>query len=145
MYMEITLLGNKLRIDVCIICIFLGIVIGATTICSCAGGLVEGFDATKSILGSVLSYNIGDGVPGSISNVSPPKSYDSYFEKLNDQTPELQETGDVNEMNIFADNKASPDCCPSTYSTSSGCLCVSSNQMKFIDQRGGNRTENSLY
>ena len=32
-----------------------------------------------------------------------------------------------------------PDCCPSTYSNSSGCACLSDAQMTFLSDRGGNR------
>ena len=39
----------------------------------------------------------------------------------------------------FAFNKSSPECCPSTYSTDTGCVCTTSQQRKFINQRGGNR------
>jgi len=36
----------------------------------------------------------------------------------------------------FTFNKSSPDCCPSTFSTSSGCVCTTENQRKFINRRG---------
>lgn len=37
---------------------------------------------------------------------------------------------------MFANNKISLDCCPSQYTTSSGCVCISDEQKKFI-QKGG--------
>jgi len=42
------------------------------------------------------------------------------------------------DMFIFAANKASPDCCPSTYSTSTGCICTTKDQRNFINSRGNN-------
>ena len=45
------------------------------------------------------------------------------------------------QMFLFADNKASPSCCNSaTYSTSDGCVCTTTEQLKYINERGGNRT-----
>lgn len=41
---------------------------------------------------------------------------------------------------MFANNKASLECCPSTYSTSTGCVCTTKEQRNFINKRGNNRT-----
>jgi hypothetical protein len=41
---------------------------------------------------------------------------------------------------IFNQNIASPDCCPSIYSTSTGCICPNKQQNMFISSRGGNST-----
>lgn len=44
-------------------------------------------------------------------------------------------------MFMFANNKSSPECCKaSTYSTGSGCVCTTPEQLQFINTRGGNRT-----
>jgi len=46
------------------------------------------------------------------------------------------------ELFMFADNKVSPSCCNSaTYSSSGGCVCTTLEQLKYINKRGGNRTE----
>ncbi len=48
--------------------------------------------------------------------------------------------------NWFLDKtKFSPTCCPSTYSSGTGCACLSPQQMSYLNQRGGNRTSASLY
>ena len=39
-------------------------------------------------------------------------------------------------MSMFSHNKASPDCCPSTYSTSNGCICTTTEQRNMIGGRG---------
>jgi hypothetical protein len=44
------------------------------------------------------------------------------------------------ELFFFADNKFKPECCPSTYSDSTGCACLSQDQVTYINERGGNRT-----
>jgi hypothetical protein len=41
---------------------------------------------------------------------------------------------------MFRDNRASPECCPSAYSTSTGCICIADEQLKLLQTRGGNRS-----
>ena len=43
---------------------------------------------------------------------------------------------DLGSMFMFAYNKYSPSCCPSTYSTSRGCICMTDAQKKMIYTRG---------
>ena len=38
-------------------------------------------------------------------------------------------------------NQSSPDCCPSTYSSSTGCVCTTQNQRDFVKTRGHNRSK----
>lgn len=47
------------------------------------------------------------------------------------------------EMVIFAKNKFKPECCPSPYSTSTGCVCMTPEQITYLNTRGGNRTSDS--
>lgn len=44
--------------------------------------------------------------------------------------------GSPEKMFMLANNKTSPMCCPSTFSTSTGCLCTTENQRDFIAGRG---------
>jgi hypothetical protein len=41
---------------------------------------------------------------------------------------------------LFKNNQCKPECCPSSYSCGSGCVCTTSKQRDFIASRGGNRT-----
>ena len=41
---------------------------------------------------------------------------------------------------MLANNKVSPKCCPSTFSTSMGCVCSTHQQREFIKNRGNNVT-----
>jgi hypothetical protein len=47
--------------------------------------------------------------------------------------------GSPKHLFMFAHNKCSPGCCPSTYSCSSGCVCTTENQRKLLSSRGGNQ------
>ena len=39
---------------------------------------------------------------------------------------------------MFKFNKSSPECCPSPYSTSSGCVCLTDKQKNYISSNRGN-------
>lgn len=45
-----------------------------------------------------------------------------------------------NELDFFYANNFKPDCCfkPQQYSSGSGCPCISVEQMKYLNERGGN-------
>ena len=43
-------------------------------------------------------------------------------------------------LSMLAANRVTPDCCPSTYSTSNGCVCLTNEQLEDIRNRGGNRS-----
>lgn len=41
------------------------------------------------------------------------------------------------DMFMFAHNQSHPECCPSTYSTSTGCVCTTPAQRRWLYMRGG--------
>jgi hypothetical protein len=45
-------------------------------------------------------------------------------------------------MSMFAFNRSSPECCPSTFSSDRGCVCMSQAQRDFINMRGNQKHEN---
>lgn len=47
-----------------------------------------------------------------------------------------------NHMFMMAYNRSSPECCPSTFSSSRGCVCMSDAQRDFINRRGSNKNVN---
>jgi hypothetical protein len=122
------------------------------------GGVKEGFQAGLIGLGSALDYKMGDGVKKSwenketIENNKPSTNSESC--EVNDDTNiysslEKNEADPVplqeGELLIFDSNKFSPECCPSPYSNGDGCVCASPEQMKYLNQRGGNRTLAGYY
>jgi len=46
--------------------------------------------------------------------------------------------GSPEKMFMFANNRTSLSCCPSTFSTSTGCVCSTENQRDYVAKRGGN-------
>ena len=49
------------------------------------------------------------------------------------------------EMDFFANSQFKPECCPNTYSTSSGCWCGTSQDYNYLITRGGNNVPYSQY
>jgi hypothetical protein len=49
------------------------------------------------------------------------------------------------EMLMFANTPFKPECCPNTYSNSSGCACMTSNQYNYLITRSGNNVPYSEY
>ena len=49
--------------------------------------------------------------------------------------------GSPQRMFMFANNQARPECCPATYSTSTGCVCTTEQQRDLIAGRGGNSSK----
>ena len=49
------------------------------------------------------------------------------------------------EMLMFANTPFKPECCPNTYSNSSGCACMTSPQYNYLVTRGGNNVPYSEY
>lgn len=145
--MEIKLFGQKMRLEIIIISMLIGAFIAVNAFCSCAGGLKEGFAAGSNMVGAALDYSMGNGVSVSWeadSNDAVSGDSSTWFKHL-----EANKAGPVplqeGQLFMFGDNKFDGSCCPSTYSNSMGCACLSQEQAQYLNQRGGNRTLTSNY
>ena len=49
------------------------------------------------------------------------------------------------EMDMFATTQFKPQCCPNTYTSSTGCACMTTQQYKYLIDRGGNNVPYSEY
>lgn len=49
------------------------------------------------------------------------------------------------ELDMFATTQFKPECCPNSYSNSMGCACMTTNQYKYLVDRGGNNVPYSVY
>lgn len=113
----------------------------------CCDCNVEGLQ----MLGADISYKMGEGVKGSwetrqqqqgsSSLAYRQQDHDSYNSKF---------VGPDQNLNFFADTDFAPECCGSNYSangglrnsgaSTGGCACMNTQQINYINQRGGNRT-----
>lgn len=49
------------------------------------------------------------------------------------------------ELDMFATTQFKPDCCPNSYSNSTGCACMTTDQYNYMQTRGGNNVPYSEY
>jgi len=49
------------------------------------------------------------------------------------------------EMLMFANTQFKPECCPNSFSTSTGCACMTTDQYNYLILRGGNNVPYSEY
>jgi hypothetical protein len=49
------------------------------------------------------------------------------------------------ELLMFANTPFKPECCPNTFSNSSGCACMTGKQYNYLVERGGNNIPYSEY
>lgn len=137
--MKMNLYGFKFNLETVIGSLLLGLLIGSSLFCSCSKVSVK---EGMSLIGAALDYNLSSGVPGDTwTNKPDTKSDKSIYASLKNN-----KGGTVplpnGEMNFFYANKFSPSCCykPQQYSTGSGCACISVEQMKYLNERGGNNS-----
>ena len=138
--MMMNLFGVKVNLATVLVSLVLGLVIGASLLCSCSNlSVKEGLQ----MIGAKVGYNMSDGVPGDTWADIPGQKYNqkSIYALLKDN-----KGGKVplpkGELDFFYANKFDLSCCfkPQTYSSSTGCACISVDQMKYLNERGGNNT-----
>ena len=105
--------------------------------------MIEGF--VGGLQGASLNYSMGDGVGKSWeNNYSKDKaSCSTWFKSLEGNkggTKSPEATVESGQLAYYADTRQSPECCPSSYSGSDGCVCPSTEQVNYLNTRGGNRT-----
>ncbi|MGI9554459.1 MAG: hypothetical protein ACR2M6_00690 [Vampirovibrionia bacterium] len=139
--MEIAVPGFKFNIVNAIIFVVVGFLVAVLTACSCSKVSVKeamtnlanaaplDHDNNKDLMGSWMSKAFD--YAGNMGNKTNLEKHAEYK-----GTPVPLE----NTLFFFEDNKFKPECCPSTYSTSTGCACTSEEQMEYLNERGGNRT-----
>jgi len=145
--MQLEILGFKCRVEVVIVCLIVGVILGCHVFCSCVKvSIKEGLQ----VMGAALNYTMGDGVANSWDTREGKKgsSVDWRSQDHNSYASKMVPPNDS--MFFFADTQFEPKCCGSTYSanggltsqgvTSGGCACLNTKQMNYLNTRGGNRT-----
>lgn len=139
--MEIQMFGQKLRLEIILLIMLLGYILGGHLLCGCSK--VSFKEGLAMIGGAPISYNMGEGV--STSWESKPelkeKGPSDWYKSLEGNiAPNPQEWVESGRLEFFAHNKFDAKCCPSSYSGDMGCPCISPEQMKYLNSRGGNRS-----
>ena len=143
----------KFQLETCVCCIILGFLIAFLTICNCKNNNipvgVEGYSNSNSNSNCYAEpgTNSNKDVKNSWYNKAKDYAGDMGYQsvmhsKANNKGTEVPLQGT---LFYFRENKFAPECCPSTYSSSTGCACMSPEQLNYINKRGGNRTCASEY
>ena len=111
----------------------------------------EGFAGANTNYGQSSQYSLGNYNPVDTSSwgqptmtVTPGKPLSKAVKQFMDR-PEQPVPLPEGEMLMFANTKFAPEFCPNTYSNSSGCAAMTSQQLSFLKNRGGNNVPYSEY
>ena len=111
----------------------------------------EGFTGANINYGQSSPYDIKSDVPINTSSwgmpnmvVTPGQKYDPAVKAFLDR-PKQQLPLPEDEMVLFYNTQFKPECCPNTYSTSTGCACMTSGQYNYLITRGSNNVPYSEY
>ena len=133
--MQINILGMKTSLECIVISMIIGSILGCSLLCGSSRiGAKEGMQ----ILGANVDYVMGKGVPGNQWTKNHPAMQSSYETNQGPQVPLAE-----GQLFFLANNAFKPECCspasPLAYSSSTGCACVTKEQIDYINKRGGNR------
>ena len=138
--MNVKIFGMTCRIELIILSLIVGMVLGGHVLCSCVTPQAkqkakEGF---ANALGSApLNYKMGQGVISSFDTKKLPSIAQDLSTHIGPKVPLP-----AGQLFFFANNRFAPECCvppQSGVSSSDGCACVTQEQVNYISSRGGNR------
>lgn len=131
--MELNLFGYKLNQSALIIILLSAVIVYLVMYrCVSCVNVKEGF--------APIDYQMGQDVSASLFNRQNAKPTVAASNGSNPAS-----SLEKGQMFMFDDTTFSPECCPSDYSSSSGCACTSNAQMTFLNERGGNRTMPTMF
>lgn len=111
----------------------------------------EGFTGLNTNLGNSSPYDLTKNPSINTSSWSAPnmtvvpgQPLSAAVKKFLSRAPQTVPLPD-GEMLMFAKTPFKPECCPNTYSNSSGCACATSEQFNWLQMRGGNNVPYSEY
>jgi len=111
----------------------------------------EGFTGANINYGESSLYNLSDDQQINTSSWSTPNMTVKSGQPLNAAVKQFlsREPQPLplpeGELLMFANTPFKPECCPNTYSNSSGCACMTGDQYNYLVLRGGNNVPYSSY
>lgn len=131
------LLGKKVNVCKCLCGLLCIVTIFLFIMYSCVENFTTNIPNNLNDKGAYLNYNMDNGLNVSLENNNIENNLNT---NVGSEVP-LPE----GKLYMFYKNKFNENCCPSTYSSSTGCVCLSKEQSNYLNQRGGNRTLTSIY
>ena len=112
---------------------------------------VEGFVGANTNYGESSSYGLSSDVPINTSSwskpnltVTPGQPLSRGVKQILSRKPQPVPLPE-GELLMFANTPFKPECCPNTYSNSTGCACMTTDQYNYLVVRGGNNVPYSEY
>lgn len=152
--MEITLFGHKFRVVILILIVLVFWILFGHLLGSCCNmtwGKQEGFTPANTNYGESSNYTLGNyskvntynwGMPN--LTVNPGKPINKAVRKILNRDKQ-QIPLPPGQLSMFANTPFKPECCPNTYSNSSGCACMTDEQYNYLVTRGSNNIPYSEY
>jgi len=139
--MQVKILGMTCRVEIIVISVIVGMILGGHVLCSCVTPEVKKKVKESFVSGELgsapLKYKMGQGVKSSWDSKHIPSIAQDLSTHMGPTVPLP-----AGQMFFFANNTFSPDCCvppQSGVSNGDGCACVTKEQVDYISSRGGNR------
>ena len=152
--MDISILGYKLNVELLILIGVVYLILVGHTVCGCSSvhGVQEGFDGANTNYGESSSYSLNAAMTpintGSWNlpnmTVTPGQPLSKGVQDVLNR-PEQSIPLPEGELSMFANTPFKPECCPNTYSNSSGCACMTTGQYNYLVTRGGNNVPYSEF
>ena len=171
MYMNTSIsIGSKkftFRLEILILILVVSWVLWGHLLCSCSKvGLYEGFSIVNTFANKIKEGFAANNMAytpqyanfkKNSSVIMPPSKWsmptltftpgqkaDKGVQKIWDRKPQPIPLP-KGELDVFATTPFKPECCPNTYSNSSGCACMTVEQYNYLQNRGGNNVPYSEY
>jgi len=155
------------RLEILILILVVSWILWGHLLCSCSKvGIYEGFSMVNSFMGKMregfsannmaytpqyANFKKNDSVIMPTSKWSMPtltftkgESPDKGVKSIWGRKPQPVPLP-KGELNMFETTPFKPECCPNTYSNSSGCACMTVDQYNYLQDRGGNNVPYSEY
>ena len=123
----------------------------STPVTSATTTTTEGFTGANINYGESSLYSLSQDDPVDTSSwsaqnmtVTPGQPLSAGVKAFMERKP-TQVPLPEGEMFMFANTEFKPECCPNTYSNSSGCACMDSKSYNYLVTRGGNNVPYSEY
>jgi hypothetical protein len=124
---------------------------GPTTATTTTSTKTEGFTGANTNYGQSSPYDLSQDIPINTSSwsaqnmtVTPGQPLSAGVKQFLAREPQPVPLPE-GEMLLFANTPFKPECCPNTYSNSSGCACLTGPQYNYLILRGGNNVPYSEY
>ena len=111
----------------------------------------EGFVGANTNYGESSQFDLSSDIPINTSNwsaqnmtVVPGQPLSEGVQKFLAREPQPVPLPE-GQLSMFATTPFKPECCPNTYSTSTGCACMTGPQYNYLVTRGGNNVPYSEY